>query len=64
MLLKNGKLVTIIMIIFIISISSVALLSDTHINEDISTNSTWEVSGSPYIIDADIDVLSGVTFNY
>lgn len=37
------------------------LISQTNITSDITTNTTWNISGSPYIIQNSITVQNGVS---
>lgn len=35
----------------------------THVSGDINTNTTWTIANSPYVVDSDIYISNGVTFN-
>jgi parallel beta-helix repeat protein len=47
--------------VLILVAASTLASADTNVTEDITVDTTWDLAGSPYIINQDISVLSGST---
>ncbi len=48
-------------ILFLFFIFSFPVFATTIINEDITSNTTWDIGGSPYVIENSINVSEGIT---
>jgi hypothetical protein len=49
-------------LIFLLS-TNTKLIAQTYVGGNISTNTSWDTTGSPYILNDDVTILAGVTLS-